>query len=256
MKCDEIKRQLALYAGGDLPENEIPGIEAHLSACAECAAELKALKETHNAFLNINIQDTPQPLPEAFFQGIYRNLEKKEKLQTFHFLKGLHWLLKKPALVSYAVILAFFLGAGLSYKYWEKAYKDAIIEYTVVDPVFEKIEAKLGKKISYQMYTGSMLPQLETIARQPVVFIVMHKKATPDGAETFSIDYLGESGDLLSVERYPWFEQRKKELMNKAGSPDNIYVIISPQPNSSPLERRQIKKLLNSQLKDSLKEGV
>jgi hypothetical protein len=49
MKCDEVTRQIPLYCYGEVSSDLEEGIEAHLSGCAACNAELNR----HRAFLDV-----------------------------------------------------------------------------------------------------------------------------------------------------------------------------------------------------------
>jgi len=44
MSCPSFEERIARHAGGDLPLGEIPGVEEHLLACADCAALARALE--------------------------------------------------------------------------------------------------------------------------------------------------------------------------------------------------------------------
>jgi hypothetical protein len=49
MTCTSRETDLALYVEGDLPEGDVPALEAHLAACEECRRFLADLRESQRA---------------------------------------------------------------------------------------------------------------------------------------------------------------------------------------------------------------
>ena len=90
------------------------------------------------------------------------------------------------------------------------------------------------------------------------VYAVMHKP-DPDGApSTFALDYCGESDQLRSYRGSPWVRQKQGRLIARAGSPENIYIVIIVLPKSNDAERRRIERDLRIEYKPffNLKDGV
>ena len=48
----EHSEQVCLYALGALPSSEVPALEAHISACAECRQEMEALRPIIDSFVS------------------------------------------------------------------------------------------------------------------------------------------------------------------------------------------------------------
>ena len=74
--CSEIKEMLAGYIDDELTDEERRIVEEHIDICAECASELKEMKNIREVIRNMN---TPR-LPDAFWQGywdrLYNRLER------------------------------------------------------------------------------------------------------------------------------------------------------------------------------------
>ncbi|HPR63879.1 MAG TPA: zf-HC2 domain-containing protein [Thermoanaerobaculia bacterium] len=52
MNCVEFEQRIALYVGGDLPDQEMKEVEAHLAMCESCRALEASLRATQDMFLD------------------------------------------------------------------------------------------------------------------------------------------------------------------------------------------------------------
>ena len=62
MKCEAARPQLESYFDGELDRAAVDEIEAHLSACSACRAELAALEQLRAAFRMVPRQHAPADL--------------------------------------------------------------------------------------------------------------------------------------------------------------------------------------------------
>ena len=256
MKCSNMQQKLALYISGDLPEHDNAEVRSHLENCRECAAELESLKQSGETMELLIQADTPDPLPYNFSHVITHRIVEEKTKRVRRTGKKLTWLWGKPALVSYAIITAFFLGVGLSWQYLQKTYRLALLEYSIVAPAFQRLQTELGEEVPYYIFEGSSPDLPEELTSVPCVYLIMHKSVLNDYRQSFSIDYYGESNNINTYRRYPWINQRKNDLINKAGSPENIYIIICPIPGTSKRDRIHLKNSLHTEFKSSLNKGI
>ena len=63
--CTEIREQLPLWAGGDLPAAEMAEIDAHLAGCAECRAAAEAWREDLGKIVRSASEDSAPDLDAA-----------------------------------------------------------------------------------------------------------------------------------------------------------------------------------------------
>ena len=79
------------------------------------------------------------------------------------------------------------------------------------------------------------------------VYMLMHKPDPSGSPDTYALDYCGESNRLLSFRGNPWIRQRQGRLIARAGSRDNVYIVVIVLPESSRALRRRIEKDLHEQ---------
>ncbi len=65
MNCRNAEEFLPLYSGGDLPQEKIADLETHLSACADCVAELESYREVSATLAELRLSSAGQPLWES-----------------------------------------------------------------------------------------------------------------------------------------------------------------------------------------------
>jgi hypothetical protein len=72
----------------------------------------------------------------------------------------------------------------------------------------------------------------------------MHKPDPKNRPNTYAIDFCGQGRKLSSYRGYTWINHRKKQLVSRIGSLDNVYVVVFLMPDSSKQERKKIEKAL------------
>ena len=70
MGCEDVKDLLALYAGGDVSDNERIAVEAHLAGCPACARELAEHREVRGLLGGLREGDAPRGSIEAVWTRV------------------------------------------------------------------------------------------------------------------------------------------------------------------------------------------
>lgn len=68
MECTKRLTELALYAGGDLDEDKVKALEAHIGQCADCRKELDALRSSMRFAASSFAPEVPSP--GEFLEGV------------------------------------------------------------------------------------------------------------------------------------------------------------------------------------------
>jgi len=102
MKCEAAQAQLQSYFDGELERTAVDEMEAHLSTCAACRAELAALEQLRTALRAVPRQRAPAALRERLVQA--RNLPRLDSPRA-GFRAG-WWA------IAASLLLGLALGAG------------------------------------------------------------------------------------------------------------------------------------------------
>jgi predicted anti-sigma-YlaC factor YlaD len=78
MRCTKAAWQLQLYLDQQLPLAEIRALEAHLSTCPACRAELHALEEVNQTLSKMEQVIEPANLTTSIMQRVARDVQQKE----------------------------------------------------------------------------------------------------------------------------------------------------------------------------------
>ena len=249
MKCREIRKQLYLLAGEDLPENEKARLLSHLVKCQACASDLAAIKRSREGMAEIARHDLPDPLPPDFPHNLIRAFAAGNN-QTQR--KRLRWpwnLRERPALVGAVSLVAVLMVAGTLYK---------ILTTQEITPeqLFEKLqmisgtagpELKLGGDPGHIIFKAFDQPaRLDAwdSPEQAGIYVILHKLDPENRPDTYVIDYCGQGRNLSLYKSYPWIEHRKKRLISRTGSLDNAYISVFLMPGSTRQERRKLEQAL------------
>ena len=245
MRCHQAREDLALLAGGDLPEKKIPPLLAHVDACPDCAAELEALKRAQTFVGKIARADIPDPLPADFSQQVQRRIVDENKPAVIEKRR-----LRKPAYALAAAAVVLLLGVSV----WQSLRKTGedkipaphltVITRQVTDngtPAvkWDDVKSKIGPEIGGPYKLADWTPP-----GQPGVYVVMHRPDPVNAPDSYRFDYWGEAARLIAFRGNPWVHHREKRLVSRAGSKDNIYIAVLLMPESSKRERREIEKNL------------
>jgi hypothetical protein len=251
MRCGKFRRQIALYAGGDLDPGRVPALEDHLKRCPACSAEFESLKHSLATVRNIHRADTPEPLPEDFALAVHGRIAESASTERGPVPGRFKRLVGKPALIAAGFLIAFGLGFGFSWKLFPGNGGLTGEDRMAVRAAFEELHSALSEDLPYRVIGGASFREKGKLPRQAGVYLVVYKTGQTKKAHAYTVAYHGESRNLRSLYRYPWIRQREKELIQRAGSPDNVIVIICPMPESSRKARKNVSRLLAARLGSS-----
>jgi anti-sigma factor RsiW len=98
MSCDEVRDAMHRYLDGELPENEITGLESHLLDCATCREEHDRLQDVADAVRGAKDAYRPSPGSEGRARALLERAERRERSR--------HW--------ARAAAVLLVLGGGLA----------------------------------------------------------------------------------------------------------------------------------------------
>lgn len=101
MNCDDIRDLMPLFVGGEAEDNERIAVEAHVSVCSECAAELEEFRRARAALVDLRSEEPPLEVVE----GVGRNLHPRPLL-------GADWFVRAAAVLVVGIAIGF-LGVTL-----------------------------------------------------------------------------------------------------------------------------------------------
>ena len=237
MKCQKIKKQLALFVGGDLAERETAELSSHLEHCKNCSAELEEFKLSSAWVEKIAQKDLPEPLPHDFSREISLQLAKETKTPRRYFRKPLSLLQMRPVSFIGGILLGLLIAAGIYYQF--------------LRPNNISLEQLISE---IQLLTQVENSELKWNPEHAV--FNLHKVDPANKPNTYIVDYCGQGRNLSAYRRYPWLNHRIKRLLSHTGSLENVYILTLVLPGSSELERRKIEKALIKSFDPYFNKGV
>ena len=243
MKCDDMKEKLALFVSGDLPGSEIDEVRQHLDECDICKIELAELEKTYSRMKESGLRLIPKPLPSDFTDNVITELESEESgARWFGLVKDgqIRW---RPILgISGLAAAAVILIVGLSFWKISRDMDRTMRETLQLVSFNTQLAVRMSEFID--IFDVPVNDPVKLKDWQPQdqagVFAVLHKPDPEEKPETYVIDYCDEVRDLSKLPGYPWIKSRLKEFKSRTGSLDNVYVMVVPMPDSTPLERKEI----------------
>lgn len=111
MKCRQIKKLISAYVDGELDQEKIKEVRAHLQTCPACAAELGKLQQAWTW-----LELLPAVKAPAFFATkVLRKIEERSKLSRLqHYLGDFLNRALIPATVAAGILAGVFLGNQLN----------------------------------------------------------------------------------------------------------------------------------------------
>src|SRR5438309_3920320 len=121
MKCEWVRENILLYVYNELADDARYELEQHLGRCADCAAELKAMRKFHSTIAQFSVEE---PTPNLLTASRMRLQESLETVAQGGFWQRLtfdpaNWLRQvrfSPALAAAIFIVGFAGGMGATYK--------------------------------------------------------------------------------------------------------------------------------------------
>lgn len=75
MNCAKFETDVARYAGGDLPRERVPGIEAHLAQCADCRELIEELQAERESLVEFRDDALPDALVAQLHDRVMSELK-------------------------------------------------------------------------------------------------------------------------------------------------------------------------------------
>lgn len=247
INCRKAKKLLALYSGDDLLERQRALLQSHLERCPGCMSELEELKRSRKAVKKIAQNDLPDELPLDFPQQISQSIISDHKRFLSNPQKFVAAFRLKPFLIIAGISLCFFITLGLLREILipGRISPDQLFEEILRTP--QSLNSKLEwdpQKAMVKAFEGPFSLETWDSPKQAGVYTVMHRIGQENRPNTYVVDYCGHSRNLSLVWGYPWIKQRKKRLIARTGSPQNLYIAVFILPNSTRHERQRIKKAM------------
>lgn len=82
MKCKQVKTQLYLYAGNDLPRSKTNKIKNHLGTCEACSDEFEKIKQYIGITVDSLKEEHNEPDQQVLWQQIQDEIESKAKYEN------------------------------------------------------------------------------------------------------------------------------------------------------------------------------
>lgn len=121
MKCEWVRENILLFVYNELADDARYELEQHLGRCADCAAELKAMRGFHATLSKFPVEEPTPNLLTASRMRLQESLETAEQggfwqRLTFHPADWLRQVRFAPALAAAIFIVGFGGGIGATYK--------------------------------------------------------------------------------------------------------------------------------------------
>ena len=121
MNCEWVKENIVLHVYGDLADDARHELEQHVARCADCAAELQAVKEFHATLSQVPAAESSPNLLTASSMRLQEALETAEqggfwRRLAFDPTTWLRQVRFSPALTAAILIAGFAGGVGATYE--------------------------------------------------------------------------------------------------------------------------------------------
>jgi len=121
MKCEWVRENILLYVYNELADDARYELEQHLGRCADCAAELKAMRKFHSTIAQFSVEEPTPNLLTASRMRLQESLETEAQggfwqRLTFDPANWLRQVRFSPALAAAIFIVGFAGGIGATYK--------------------------------------------------------------------------------------------------------------------------------------------
>jgi hypothetical protein len=239
MKCDDARTKIALYVGGELEDNDRDELLKHIQHCSRCAAELEELKSAKAIVSDAVQDDKPADLPSDFAANVMADVDDiKAKERSKGSVRRI-FVFRPAAAFVFAAAAIIILALALTTDIFNS--EDRIAESDPSAVEWENLKAAFNNCLEGPYDLDSWQPPSE-----PGVFAVILK----EGEDKYRVVYIDESGNLSSFGAYPWYSQRKNDMIVRAGSED-VFVAVCIMPESSKRSRKSIEQ----EIKDEYKTG-
>ena len=118
MNCDWVKANITLYVYDELGDDARYELDQHVSRCADCAAELKTMREFRQQLATFPVAEPSPNLLAASRMRLQEALETVEQKRSW-FFDPTSWLRQfkfSPALAAALMIVGFAVGVGTTWR--------------------------------------------------------------------------------------------------------------------------------------------
>lgn len=232
MRCGKMRRQLALYAGGDLPADEEGALLAHIQSCAGCAAEYESLVRSRTIIEDLVRDDRCDEPPPDFAERIINAIRERERAPV---LPPRPWFrLPEWRMAAACCSLLIILASGYGLLRDQDAERNAQWRQRREEVLRMAAREHSEIVLSEGRIIGMAIEGPHRIVdwKPPEcagVYALLHKPDPKNRPDTYIIDYLGES-DRLTMET----------VSRQAGAGNDTYIAVYRMEDSSGRERQRI----------------
>jgi hypothetical protein len=255
MNCDWVQENIPLYLYNELADDARHELEGHIGRCAECAAELKALRVFHGEMSALpQLEVTPNLLASA-------RMQMAEALETAEQRRGWRWVLDpmallrqmrfSPALATIIFIAGFGGGLGTMYRMSASLHGGALsaeqqqeasiagIRNIVQEPGSDRVRIDYERALPETVQGPVNDPQIQAL-------LVMAARSTANsGLRMDSVDLLRQKPDDPAV---------RESLVYSLRSDSNPGVRLKAEEALSPMVKQDIR-VRNAMLESLLNDN-
>ncbi len=246
MKCDDARTKIALYVGGELEDDDRDELLKHIRHCSQCAAELDEMKSAKTIVSDAVQDDKPADLPSDFAAQVMADVDDiKAKERSKDSVRRI-FVFRPAAAFVFAAAAIVVLALALTTDIFKS--DDRIAESDPSTVEWKNLKAAFNNCLEGPYDLDSWQPPSE-----PGIFAVILK----ENGDRYRIVYIDESGNLSSFMAYPWYSQRKNDMIVRAGSED-VFVAVCLMPESNRKSRKSIEQEIKEEYKPGfkLKDGA
>lgn len=235
MNCEKARELIALYVGNDLPEDETAALKEHLASCEKCHREYEKMFETYKLITEVSNADEPDILGDAFSDELVMTIGKTEpKIKT---VKRRYRMLKYIA--AAAVIVLAVIGGSIWYSLYRMDQQFdrnfEVVMNSIMAPA--KVVGFFEKFNENNCFTQPKKFEEDILPDTAGVFAIFKKVGEEDGTTKLEVLYCGQSNNISSILSYTWIRSRERQMVNEAGSKENIFISYCAMPESTRGER-------------------
>lgn len=223
-KCDEILEMLPLWAGGDLPDEDLETVEEHLSRCGQCRAAGDSWRKDLSRVVALMGEDAGPQLDPDFRTRAIGLAQASSGLRS----RRRFW----PIAASLAAVLAVFL-------LWHGVRPDRS------SPVIDSPNNNLA--VSWEelqvIFEGclSVPVALDDWKAKDGAGLIAVLSPDPSGHGFIVADCI-ESANLARVSNFPWLEQRLNRYRKTNSGEREILIAVCLTGERSRAYRRNVQK--------------
>ena len=255
MNCDWVQENIPLYLYDELADDARHELERHIERCAECAAELKAMRVFHGEMSGMpQLEVTPNLLASA-------RIQLSETLGTVQQRRGWRWVLDpvallrqvrfSPALAAVIFLVGFGGGLGAMYRMSATLHGGALsaeqqqeasiagIRNIVQEPGSDRVRIDYERALPATVQGAVNDPQIQAL-------LVMASRSTANsGLRMDSVDLLRQKPDDPAV---------RESLVYSLRSDSNPGVRLKAEEALAPMVKQDIR-VRNAMLESLLNDN-